>query len=128
MLSILFMLHLVTHGVVAPPIQRGDVEQPDLMAGACADLTHCRTLWNIIWSCLATIFACTWLAIHPNIPAPDEGFFRVNLRRAKIMVVGLVAPELIILWAMRQWCMARCLATKYESVLGASTVCRVRDG
>jgi hypothetical protein len=68
------------------------------------------------------IFACTWLAIHPNIPAPHEGFFRVNRRRAGIMVIGLLAPELIILWATRQWCMARFLAKKYESALQAAAV------
>jgi hypothetical protein len=62
-----------------------------------------------------TIFACTWLAIHPNIPGSDEGFLRVGLRRGKVMVLGLLAPELLILWAIRQWVMARFLAKKYES-------------
>ena len=121
MLSILFVHHLVgivAHGstVAALPIstQGGQLEVA-VESAACSDLGHCRTLWNIIWSCLATIFACTWLAIHPNIAAPDEGFTRVNLRRAKIMVVGSLAPELIILWAMRQWLVAHLLAKKYES-------------
>ncbi len=29
-----------------------------------------RTTSDIVTSCLATIFACTWTAIHPNIPSP----------------------------------------------------------
>lgn len=36
----------------------------------CDTLGRCRTIWNIIWSCLVTIFACVWVAIHPNIPQP----------------------------------------------------------
>lgn len=36
----------------------------------CNTIGHCRTVWNIIWSCLITIFACIWVAIHPNIPRP----------------------------------------------------------
>ncbi|OAX39393.1 hypothetical protein K503DRAFT_799686 [Rhizopogon vinicolor AM-OR11-026] len=43
-----------------------------------------RTLSDIIWNCVATLFACTWTAIHPNIPA-------------------LFAPELIITWAAQQF-------------------------
>lgn len=39
-----------------------------------ATLGHCRTIWNIVWSCLITIFACIWVAIHPNVPQPRESF------------------------------------------------------
>jgi hypothetical protein len=125
MLSTLFLHHLVTRAAVAVPIQTqaGNTEHLDNAAVAlsiCPDPTHCRTAWDITWSCLVIVFGCTWLAIHPNIPAPDEGFFRVNRRRAGIMVLGLLAPELIILWAMRQWYMARFLAKKYESTFQAA--------
>ncbi|KAJ8582260.1 hypothetical protein M405DRAFT_854634 [Rhizopogon salebrosus TDB-379] len=62
-----------------------------------------RTLWNIIWSCAATLFACTWTAIHPNIPGVDEGKLAVTSRRLLIMIMVLVVPELIIAWAARQF-------------------------
>jgi hypothetical protein len=62
-----------------------------------------RTLWNIIWSCAATLFACTWTAIHPNIPGVDEGKLAIISRRLLIMVMVLVVPELIIAWAARQY-------------------------
>jgi len=35
---------------------------------ACNDIHNCRTLASIIYSCLATIFACTWGSYHPDIP------------------------------------------------------------
>lgn len=38
----------------------------------CETIGHCRTVWNIIWSCLVTIFACIWVAIHPNVPQPKS--------------------------------------------------------
>src|ERR1700749_3634835 len=36
------------------------------------DLGNTRTLANIVWSCLSTIFGCTLLAIHPNVPEPEN--------------------------------------------------------
>lgn len=44
--------------------------------GHCDTIGHCRTVWNIIWSCLITIFACIWVAIHPNIPQPKIPYRR----------------------------------------------------
>ena len=37
----------------------------------CKDLSHCRSIWNIVWSCLVTIFSCTWIAVHPNVPCQE---------------------------------------------------------
>lgn len=83
---------------------------------SCDDLHSCRTIPDIIWSCTITIFSCTWVAVHPNIPAPDEKWHTVALRRFQITVMALVAPELVILWAIRQRIMARKLAKEYRSV------------
>ena len=38
----------------------------------CKDLSHCRSIWNIVWSCLVTIFSCTWIAVHLNVPCPKK--------------------------------------------------------
>ncbi|KAH0579976.1 hypothetical protein H2248_002796 [Termitomyces sp. 'cryptogamus'] len=76
-------------------------------ASSCND----RSIWDIIWNCLSIIFACTWIAVHPNLPKPDE---RPMLRRLKIFALALIAPELIVLWAMRQWVSSRKLAHRYK--------------
>ncbi|KDR76912.1 hypothetical protein GALMADRAFT_66080, partial [Galerina marginata CBS 339.88] len=52
--------------------------------------------------CLATIFACTWVSVHPNIPPTGEKWWRTGLRRLETMIWALIAPELIITRAMRQ--------------------------
>ncbi|TDL14486.1 hypothetical protein BD410DRAFT_845985 [Rickenella mellea] len=62
---------------------------------ACDDLNNCRTKYDIVWSCLTTMFACTWVAIHPNIPAPYESSFEIGLRRFGIVIMALIAPELV---------------------------------
>ncbi|KAF8805913.1 hypothetical protein BYT27DRAFT_6651276 [Phlegmacium glaucopus] len=62
-----------------------------------------RSEWSIIWSCLATLFACSWVAIHPNIPAPADRHWRIFGRRLSIMLYTLLAPEIVIIWAGRQY-------------------------
>src|SRR6267154_4632554 len=79
-----------------------------------------RTLWTIIWSCAATLFACTWTAIHPNIPGTDERKIAVVSRRLFIMLLALIAPELIITWATRQFLSVRQAANKFNDAFGAT--------
>ncbi|KAG2151496.1 hypothetical protein DEU56DRAFT_880215 [Suillus clintonianus] len=61
-----------------------------------------RTLWSIVSTCTLTILACTYGAIHPNIPSPNDSSFRILWRRFVIMLVALAAPDVIIAWALRQ--------------------------
>ncbi|KAK0439303.1 uncharacterized protein EV420DRAFT_1279663, partial [Desarmillaria tabescens] len=64
-----------------------------------------RTLWNIIWGCLVTIFACTWLSVHRNVPGrklTERGWFFRSLDRAETMVIAVLAPEVIVAWAASQ--------------------------
>ncbi|KIJ90259.1 hypothetical protein K443DRAFT_116856, partial [Laccaria amethystina LaAM-08-1] len=63
--------------------------------------------------CFATIFACTWLSVHPNMPGLDEKPWKIALRRLEIMFWSLICPEMIICWACRQWIAARRLRDEY---------------
>ncbi|KAF8511833.1 hypothetical protein BU17DRAFT_77472 [Hysterangium stoloniferum] len=65
-------------------------------------------------SCLPTIFACSWVSVHPNMPEPGEAWWPVMLRRLELMVWAIIAPELIIYWAVRQWNGARRLERRYR--------------
>ena len=86
---------------------------------SCDDPNGCRSLTDIIWSCVLTTLLCTWASVHPNIPGPDEKWPRITLRRVGLMLVSLVAPEAIIAWAWRQ----RQLATRLaESQKGESKI------
>lgn len=78
------------------------------------DSENLRTISSIIWSCLATVFACSWVSVHPNIPSPQDSDFSVLRRRLGLMFWAIIAPELLIIWAMRQWIEARKIARKYR--------------
>jgi len=73
-----------------------------------------RSIYGILWSCLSTIFACTWITVHPNIPAPGDSRWAVLGRRVAIMGYFLLAPEYIIIWAGRQHFVARYLTKKHR--------------
>ncbi|EIW83532.1 hypothetical protein CONPUDRAFT_53237 [Coniophora puteana RWD-64-598 SS2] len=62
-----------------------------------------RSTWDIISSCLLTLLACVYTAVHPNIPSPDDEQLCVFVRQAGIMTLAMIAPELIVVWAIRQW-------------------------
>ncbi|KAG6859225.1 hypothetical protein C0995_010563, partial [Termitomyces sp. Mi166 len=79
--------------------------------------------------------SCNNRAIHPNIPKHSE---RPLLRRLKIFALALVAPELIVLWALRQWFVSRRLARMYKgygwtqthsffAIMGGFQVCKPDD-
>ncbi|KAG0702577.1 hypothetical protein DFH29DRAFT_496717 [Suillus ampliporus] len=107
----LFCASLPTfNGTSVPTLDASDVP-------LCSDG---RTLWNIIWSCAATVVACTWTAVHPNIPGIKEKRFPVACRRLFTMVMALIAPELIITWAMRQFLSARKATREFNEFLKLS--------
>jgi hypothetical protein len=66
-----------------------------------------RTIWSIVWSSLVTLFACIWVAVHPNVPAFTDGTLAKVKQRAKLLLTAIIAPEFIIMFAMRQWVCAR---------------------
>ena len=76
-----------------------------------------RSTWNIICSCFATLFVCSWVAIHPNIPPRSESSIRRFLRHLMIMAYMLFIPEAVIYWAARQWWAARNIAKKHQGML-----------
>ncbi|KAI9507959.1 hypothetical protein F5148DRAFT_980654 [Russula earlei] len=87
------------------------VDQP---SSVCLDPQGCRSLGNIIWSCAVTLFLCTWVSVHPNIPSPDETWLQVTMRRLGLMIAALLIPEAMIALALRQRLAADELAEKYK--------------
>ena len=69
-----------------------------------------RMIYDIVKSCLFTIAACVYRAMHQNIPDPELGFWGRLRVTMKVTFYALIAPELIIWWAMRQWYGARRVA------------------
>ena len=68
-----------------------------------------RGTWSILWSCLATIFICTWSALHLNVPE-RHGVWYLLFRRLEFMVFAAMAPELILFDAAENFFGARDLS------------------
>jgi hypothetical protein len=108
MLLLLFLVHLLTkNGSAAPVALPLNTRAP---ADSCDNINHCRKLFDIVWGCLATIFACTWVSVHPNVPPPEQTRLTLFWRRLKMMLIGIIAPELLVGFAARQWWGARTLS------------------
>jgi len=73
-----------------------------------------RSVWSILWSCLATLFACSWVAVHPNVPRATDSEALILGRRLATMGYMLLAPELVIFWAARQHFSAKEIAVEYQ--------------
>lgn len=98
-----------------------------LSSDSCIDINSCRTLDDITQSCILTILACVWFAVHRNIPAPKanppegESFLhklrrmiRTQWQAVIVLIVTLIAPEWILAWALRQMFRARELVGELE--------------
>ena len=73
-----------------------------------------RSIWSIIWSCLSIISACTWIAVHPNIPGPKDSKWTVLCKRMKIMGCFIFAPGIVLGWAAKQHWAARLTVKRYH--------------
>ncbi|KAG1750990.1 hypothetical protein EDD22DRAFT_1002366 [Suillus occidentalis] len=76
------------------------------------------TLWDIISSCGLTLFACTWTAIHPNIPGVNHGMVRITFYRLCLMIMALFAPEIMFTWAVSQFFLAQRAAKVCNDTFG----------
>ncbi|KAF8331716.1 uncharacterized protein EI90DRAFT_2995826, partial [Cantharellus anzutake] len=87
---------VLAYGVYAMPILPHNATSlsPNI-SNACNDLRTCQTMWSIIYTCLLTIIACIWTAVHPNIPKPGHSLLP-GVTRGPLMVLSLVAPEVLL--------------------------------
>jgi hypothetical protein len=72
----------------------------------CSFVSQDRSIFNIVWFCAITMFICSWVGIHPDIPAHKRGRFWTFLRRLGLMILALFLPEVIFWRAVVEWEMA----------------------
>ncbi|KAI0840347.1 hypothetical protein F5Y06DRAFT_285729 [Hypoxylon sp. FL0890] len=61
-----------------------------------------RGTFDIIWPCISTLVLCLWTMLHLNVPAPDDGYTTRFCRRLRWLFIGLLAPEIPMLFAFAQ--------------------------
>ena len=120
MLSLLIVIYLSYFTSIAFPLSPfqglGDISStPDNFTTLALPLEieyGTRSTLDIFWSCIVTVFACVWVAVHPNIP-PNGCKYR---ERIKCLFVSLFSPEFIVAWAIGQWYSARKILRELDSV------------
>jgi hypothetical protein len=70
----------------------------------CDNVHHCRTVPGIVFNCLSTMFLCTWVAFHPDVPeSPEDAWWKKFFRRIKSMAIAFLAPEYVFWNAFWEW-------------------------
>ena len=111
---ILLTLLYLTFACALPTLSDIPTDISSSVFAHCDNIFGTRLIWHIIWSCFTTIFACTWIAVHPNIPGPKDSPWAVLRRCVVIMGYVIIALEMVILWATRQHYAARRLVEQYQ--------------
>ena len=62
---------------------------------------------DIILACFSTIFISLWVMLHLNVPASDEGIWTGFFRKVRWLLIGALAPEILLLLSGGQWASAR---------------------
>ena len=115
LLSLLYLLKTGTgFGAVASPTLYTTASLRELLESTnpCPSSNQ-RSTWDIVWSCFATIFACSWVSVHPNVPGRTENGLLIAIHRVKSMFWALIAPEFVITWAAIQYFGAKRVQKKY---------------
>ncbi|KAJ7130519.1 hypothetical protein C8R44DRAFT_850375 [Mycena epipterygia] len=114
MLLLLLLVHTLSTN---SSLTQGNTLHFGAPVDSCDDINSCRRLFDIVWGCLTTIFACTWVSVHPNVPPPDQSRLALFWRRLKLMLIAVIAPELIVGFAARQFFAARKFSRKFDVLM-----------
>ncbi|KAF8331662.1 uncharacterized protein EI90DRAFT_3016235 [Cantharellus anzutake] len=110
---------ILAYGVHAVPILPHNISLSLDVSDACNDLRNCQTMWSIIYTCLLTIVACIWTAVHPNIRNPNDRSTLVSgSSRGYLMILALVTPEILLGGALGDFLEARRITGKCEMIKG----------
>jgi len=69
-----------------------------------------RGTTSILYSCVLTLFACIYTALHLNVPPRGASAARVLLSKCLWGFAALIAPEIVLFFATSQYLEARNLA------------------
>lgn len=70
---------------------------------------HARGTMSLLLSCLTTIFLCTWTVLHLDVPENDEKrtMLATFRRKAIWMAITVIAPEIVVMYAVGEYTNAR---------------------
>ncbi|KAL5337263.1 hypothetical protein BJX70DRAFT_251167 [Aspergillus crustosus] len=78
-----------------------------------------RSSWDIVWTCLTTIFACTWTVLHLPVAARNVPEGRITAAKLWIWTIAFLAPELLALEAAEEFWRVWSLKTRCNQAQAA---------
>lgn len=93
-----------SNNATTPGSKHGWVSQPDG-----------RGTTDILLSSLFTVFLCTWVSLHLNVPAVHENYWAQFRRKCRWMIQAIMAPEFVIGFATGQKVEAKRSVLKFEA-------------
>ncbi|KAF8646101.1 hypothetical protein AX16_007388 [Volvariella volvacea WC 439] len=66
------------------------------------DPSRIRSTSELVWNCLGTVFVCTYVAIHHNMPDRNASKKQRMWEKLSMSIYTLLVPEAIIMHAMSQ--------------------------
>ncbi|KAI8156329.1 hypothetical protein K4K49_010958 [Colletotrichum sp. SAR 10_70] len=73
-----------------------------------------RGTFSLVSSCILTLTICVWTALHLNVPAARSTARSRALERAKWVLYGIFAPEIVVATAAAQYIIARWLKREID--------------
>ncbi|KFY91552.1 hypothetical protein V500_04620 [Pseudogymnoascus sp. VKM F-4518 (FW-2643)] len=80
------------------------------------DTPNARGSIDILYTCLSTIFLCSWTVLHLNIPSSSDTPKKIFLRKIKWMAIAIIVPEFVTALAFNQWRQAWTLKLRLKTV------------
>lgn len=77
-----------------------------------------RGTWDILSSCVLTLILCVWTSLHLNVPKQNNTFWDRFKTKALWVIIGVLAPELVVYNAWIQYSSAKYLLQEIQR-LGA---------
>lgn len=94
-----------SNNATTPGGKRGWVSQPEG-----------RGTFDILISSLFTVFLCTWVSLHLNVPAVHENYPAQFRRKCRWMIQAVMAPEFVIGFATGQKVEAKRSVEKFKAL------------
>lgn len=74
-----------------------------------------RGTFDILWSCVFTIFLCSWSVLCLNVPALGESSWSLMRRKLYLTLLGIAGPEFTLMLALGQWASARRSVQEFQA-------------
>ena len=119
-LIILLGLLEFSHAAPIPDVVPSSLLSSSNNSSACKDIHNCRTVRDIIWGCLSTIFLCTYVSYHPDVREYRLGWLGNIATTISSMIVAVLVPEFVIVKAASDKTKVLKNKIKFEGVLQRS--------